>query len=65
MFFVGPMIVICALYILIGVKLHKSKLLHGVKRKGCPDVTSSSTNKHNGNTSSGQTRVIRMLGEFG
>lgn len=63
LFFVCPMIVICALYILIGLKLHSSKLLHGVKRKGCPDMNSSSTNKNNGNTSSGQARVIRMLGK--
>lgn len=61
LFFVGPMIVICALYILIGIKLHKSKLLHGVNRKGCPDVNSS--HKNNANTSSGQARVIRMLGK--
>lgn len=60
-FFVGPMIVICALYVLIGLKLHSSKLLQGVKRKGCPDVSTS--NKHSISTSSGQARVIRMLGE--
>lgn len=61
-FFVGPMIVIMALYILIGLKLHSSKLLHGVKRKGCPDVSSGS-GKNSSSTSSGQARVIRMLGK--
>ncbi|XP_055384390.1 putative uncharacterized protein DDB_G0282133 [Condylostylus longicornis] len=46
-FFVGPMTAICVLYVLIGIKLKKSKLLHGVKRydRGI----------------SAQTRVIRML----
>lgn len=63
LFFVVPMMVICGLYILIGIKLHNSKLLQGVKRKGCPDVATNSTNKNNGNTSSGQARVIRMLGK--
>lgn len=57
-FFVGPMIVICVLYVLIGIKLHKSKLLHGVKRKGCSDPA----NRNSINNSSGQARVIRMLG---
>ncbi|XP_059612234.1 pyrokinin-1 receptor [Phlebotomus argentipes] len=44
-FFVGPMTLICIMYILIGVKLQNSKLLQGTKRKGI----------------SAQTRVIRML----
>lgn len=54
LFFVGPMTLICVLYVLIGVKLRKSKLLQGVKRRGCEF----------GRGISGQTRVIRMLGKF-
>jgi len=53
-FFVGPMTVICVLYVLIGVKLRKSKLLQGVKRKSCDF----------GRGISGQTRVIRMLSKI-
>lgn len=53
-FFVGPMTVICVLYMLIGIKLRKSKLLQGVKRNG---------NDINGRNYKGQTRVIRMLGK--
>ncbi|XP_062716288.1 pyrokinin-1 receptor-like [Aedes albopictus] len=34
LFFVGPMTVIAVLYVLIGIKLRKSKLLQGVKRQG-------------------------------
>lgn len=52
-FFVGPMTVICVLYMLIGLKLRKSKLLQGSKRIG---------NEVNGRNWKGQTRVIRMLG---
>lgn len=48
------MTLICVLYVLIGVKLRKSKLLQGVKRRGCEF----------GRGISGQTRVIRMLGKF-
>lgn len=60
------MIVICGLYILIGLKLHRSKLLHGVKRKGCSETVVTKTNGGGGgnSTSSGQARVIRMLGEW-
>lgn len=54
LFFVGPMTLICVLYVLIGVKLRKSKLLQGVKRRGVEF----------GRGISGQTRVIRMLGKF-
>lgn len=54
LFFVGPMTLICVLYVLIGVKLRKSKLLQGVKRRSCEF----------GRGISGQTRVIRMLGKF-
>lgn len=53
LFFVGPMTLICVLYVLIGVKLRKSKLLQGVKRRGV----------ELGRGISGQTRVIRMLGK--
>lgn len=53
-FFVGPMTLICVLYVLIGIKLHKSKLLQGVKRRTVGEC---------GRNISGQTRVIRMLGE--
>lgn len=52
LFFVGPMTLICVLYVLIGIKLRKSKLLQGVKRRGCEF----------GRGITGQTRVIRMLG---
>lgn len=48
------MTLICVLYVLIGVKLRKSKLLQGVKRRGCEF----------GRGISGQTRVIRMLGKL-
>ena len=52
LFFVGPMTLICVLYVLIGIKLRKSKLLQGVKRRGLEF----------GRGITGQTRVIRMLG---
>lgn len=58
-FFVGPMTLICVLYVLIGFKLHKSKLLQGVKRRGVECGSTGAT----GRSISGQTRVIRMLGE--
>lgn len=48
------MTVICVLYMLIGLKLRKSKLLQGAKRIG---------NEVNGRNWKGQTRVIRMLGK--
>lgn len=48
------MTIICVLYILIGIKLRKSKLLYGKKTK--------SSDSHR--QISGQTRVIRMLSEF-
>ncbi|XP_037030255.1 pyrokinin-1 receptor-like isoform X2 [Bradysia coprophila] len=51
LFFVGPMTLICVLYVLIGIKLRKSKLLQGVKRRSCEF----------GRGITGQTRVIRML----
>lgn len=54
LFFVGPMTLICVLYVLIGVKLRQSKLLQGVKRRGCEF----------GRGISGQTRVIRMLSKY-
>ncbi|XP_058812398.1 pyrokinin-1 receptor-like [Topomyia yanbarensis] len=71
LFFVGPMTVIAVLYVLIGIKLRKSKLLQGIKRQG----TSSGSGTGAGNGTSGdaasggmgyrgitgQTRVIRML----
>lgn len=54
LFFVGPMTLICVLYVLIGIKLRKSKLLQGVKRRSCEF----------GRGITGQTRVIRMLSTF-
>lgn len=54
LFFVGPMTLICVLYVLIGIKLRKSKLLQGVKRRGCEF----------GRGITGQTRVIRMLSKY-
>lgn len=52
LFFVGPMTLICVLYVLIGFKLRKSKMLQGAKRRSTDF----------GRAVSGQTRVIRMLG---
>ncbi|XP_062559613.1 pyrokinin-1 receptor-like [Armigeres subalbatus] len=74
LFFVGPMTVIAVLYVLIGIKLRKSKLLQGVKRQG-PGLGGGANHVHHhhgvgvatsgGGASSravtGQTRVIRML----
>uniref|UniRef100_A0A182JBU8 G-protein coupled receptors family 1 profile domain-containing protein n=1 Tax=Anopheles atroparvus TaxID=41427 RepID=A0A182JBU8_ANOAO len=54
LFFVGPMTLIAVLYVLIGIKLRKSKLLQGVKR-----ASSDYTTPPRG--ISAQTRVIRML----
>lgn len=48
------MTLICVLYVLIGIKLRKSKLLQGVKRRSCEF----------GRGITGQTRVIRMLSMF-
>lgn len=53
-FFVGPMTAICVLYVLIGVKLKRSRLLQAVQRR-CYDVNRGI---------SAQTRVIRMLGKY-
>jgi hypothetical protein len=53
-FFIVPMTVICVLYILIGLKLRKSKLLYGKKIKSCDTQRCIK----------GQTRVIRMLSEL-
>ncbi|XP_069961713.1 thyrotropin-releasing hormone receptor isoform X2 [Bactrocera oleae] len=50
-FFGGPMTAICVLYVLIGIKLKRSRLLQAVPRR-TPDV-------HRG--ISAQSRVIRML----
>ncbi|KAL5283839.1 NMUR1.2 family protein [Megaselia abdita] len=50
-FFVGPMTAICVLYVLIGVKLKRSRLLQAVQRR-CYDLNRGI---------SAQTRVIRML----
>ncbi|XP_037807806.1 uncharacterized protein LOC119601118 isoform X1 [Lucilia sericata] len=50
-FFGGPMTAICVLYVLIGVKLKRSRLLQAVPRR-CYDVNRGI---------SAQTRVIRML----
>lgn len=47
------MTIICVLYVLIGIKLRKSKLLYGKKRKSCDSRCIS-----------GQTRVIRMLSKY-
>uniref|UniRef100_A0A182W0C5 G-protein coupled receptors family 1 profile domain-containing protein n=1 Tax=Anopheles minimus TaxID=112268 RepID=A0A182W0C5_9DIPT len=55
LFFVGPMTLIAVLYVLIGIKLRKSKLLQGVKR-----ASSDYTTPPRGVTAQG--RVIRMLG---
>ncbi|XP_003436383.2 phe13-bombesin receptor [Anopheles gambiae] len=54
LFFVGPMTLIAVLYVLIGIKLRKSKLLQGVKR-----ASSDYTTPPRG--ISAQSRVIRML----
>uniref|UniRef100_A0A182MNA8 G-protein coupled receptors family 1 profile domain-containing protein n=1 Tax=Anopheles culicifacies TaxID=139723 RepID=A0A182MNA8_9DIPT len=54
LFFVGPMTLIAVLYVLIGIKLRKSKLLQGVKR-----ASSDYTTPPRG--VSAQSRVIRML----
>ncbi|XP_035897100.1 pyrokinin-1 receptor-like [Anopheles stephensi] len=54
LFFVGPMTVIAVLYVLIGIKLRKSKLLQGAKRASSDYTTPP-------RTVSGQSRVIRML----
>lgn len=48
------MTAICVLYVLIGIKLKRSRLLQAVPRR-TPDV-------HRG--ISAQSRVIRMLGEY-
>ncbi|XP_055526036.1 neuromedin-U receptor 1-like [Wyeomyia smithii] len=71
LFFVGPMTVIAVLYVLIGIKLRKSKLLQGVKRQGIGTGAGSGTTNGGGDvissggigtrSVSGQTRVIRML----
>ncbi|XP_036323295.1 tachykinin-like peptides receptor 99D [Rhagoletis pomonella] len=50
-FFVGPMTAICVLYVLIGIKLKRSRLLQAVPRR--------SFDVHRG--ISAQSRVIRML----
>lgn len=57
LFFVGPMTLIAVLYVLIGIKLRKSKLLQGVKR-----ASSDYTTPPRG--ISAQSRVIRMLGRY-
>ncbi|XP_053670368.1 neuromedin-U receptor 1-like [Anopheles nili] len=54
LFFVGPMTLIAVLYVLIGIKLRKSKLLQGVKRASS-DYTAPPRGV------SAQSRVIRML----
>ncbi|KAH8330986.1 hypothetical protein KR067_009878 [Drosophila pandora] len=51
LFFGGPMTAICVLYVLIGVKLKRSRLLQAIPRR-CYDVSRGI---------SAQTRVIRML----
>ncbi|KAH8273160.1 hypothetical protein KR018_007224 [Drosophila ironensis] len=51
LFFGGPMTAICVLYVLIGVKLKRSRLLQAIPRR-CYDVNRGI---------SAQTRVIRML----
>lgn len=53
LFFGGPMTAICVLYVLIGVKLKRSRLLQAIPRR-CYDVSRGI---------SAQTRVIRMLGK--
>jgi len=53
LFFGGPMTAICVLYVLIGVKLKRSRLLQALPRR-CYDVNRGI---------SAQTRVIRMLGK--
>ncbi|XP_058467058.1 pyrokinin-1 receptor-like [Malaya genurostris] len=70
LFFVGPMTVIAVLYVLIGIKLRKSKLLQAVKRQGAAGSGTGNGGTSSFNTTSGgagsrgitgQTRVIRML----
>lgn len=53
LFFVGPMTLICVLYILIAIKLRNSKTLHMTRDR-------SEINRN----VSGQTRIIRMLSKF-
>lgn len=58
-FFVSPMVLICVLYILIGLKLRQSsrviaKFSHRASR---PRSSSSSTNNNNNNNSSGQAHA--------
>lgn len=61
-FFVVPMTIITVLYVLIGVKLRRSRLLTAVKR------TSISSSINHGDSARGKTaaqrNVIRMLGEI-
>lgn len=54
LFFGGPMTAICVLYVLIGIKLKRSRLLQALPRRSY-DVNRGI---------SAQTRVIRMLGEL-
>jgi neuromedin U receptor 1 len=53
LFFIVPMAMISVLYVLIGLKLRKSKMLYDNKGKGCDSQRCIK----------GQTRVVRMLGE--
>lgn len=52
--FILPMTLICVFYVLIGLKLKKSKLMHGRKLK----ISDGSR------CIRGQTRVIRMLSKI-
>lgn len=54
LFFVGPMTLICVLYVLIGIKLRSSKSLQGMKRASYEMSRSIC----------GQTRIIRMLSKW-
>ncbi|CAH2211179.1 jg20098 [Pararge aegeria aegeria] len=62
-FFVAPMSLITILYVLIGAKLHTSRVLHPLKK-----TSMDSSERPNGipryRNGASQRRVIRMLGEF-
>ena len=59
--FVVPMTVITVLYILIGVKLRRSRLISSVKRT---PIIGSLNHCDSGRKSNAQRNVIRMLGEY-
>ena len=62
LFFVAPMTIITVLYVLIGVKLRRSRLLTGAKRN--PIASGINHSDYGRGRSSSQRNVIRMLGEY-